>query len=115
MNRKLLASQEGFTIIELMVVVSILAILVAIVVLSYKVSLVKANEVACRYNLRVTRQAVVLYENQNGQDKPGSLDELTPEYMKPGFEFECPLTKQEYSYDPGSGEVRCLTPGHEGY
>ncbi len=102
MNKKLLARQEGFTIVELMIVVSILAILVAIVVLSYRVSLAKANEVVCRYNLRITRQAVALYQNQSGSDKLDSLPNLVPKYMKPGFEFQCPLTKQEYSANTDS-------------
>ncbi|MDI6690036.1 MAG: type II secretion system protein [Actinomycetota bacterium] len=111
--KKLLGNQKGFTIIELMVVMTILAILVTIAIASYNFLLAKANEATCRYNLRAIRNAIVLYKNLNDQNNPDSLDDLVPEYIKSGFEFKCPATKQEYLYDPIAGEVQCSTSGHE--
>ena len=106
-------NQKGFTIVELMVVISILAVLVSIAVASYGVSLAEGKNVACQYNLRVIRDAIVLYKKFNEQKKPDSLDDLVPDYIKDGFKFDCPDTGQLYQYDSDTGEVQCTTPGHE--
>jgi general secretion pathway protein G len=111
--KRVTGNQKGFTLVELMVVISILAILVSIAVASYSVSLAEAKNVACQYNLRVIRDATVLYKNLNDQKEPDSLDDMVPEFIRSGFKFECPDTRQPYQYDSGTGGVQCTTPGHE--
>jgi prepilin-type N-terminal cleavage/methylation domain-containing protein len=110
-SQKVLQNQKGFTIIELMVVLSILGILVSIAVASYNISLSRAKDVACRYNLRAIEDALVLYRNVNNRN-PDSLDDLAPNYIKGGAELECPEIKQPYLYDRTDGVAKCSVPGH---
>ena len=105
-------NQKGFTVIEMMVVLSIIAILVSVAVASYNISLSEAKEVACRYNLRAVNDAIVLYRNTDNQGYPELLDDLAPNYIKDGATFECPVTKESYLYDADEGTVRCSIPEH---
>lgn len=110
--RRLLAEQKGFSIVEMMVVLSVIAILVGIAVVSYNISFSQAKEVACRHNQRVIYDEANLYRNENGGQYPDLLDDLKPDYLKDGFEFKCPATRQTYLYDPNTGEVLCSIPEH---
>ncbi len=66
---------RGFTLIELMVVMSIIAIFLAIVIPSYSRSLVAARENALRSDLSQLREAIWKYTFDK-QKAPQSLDDL---------------------------------------
>lgn len=61
----------------------------------------------CMENLRSIRQSLTLYQGEN-QKLPDSLTEL----RLPVSTTRCPNTGMEYTYDPATGRVKCLTPGH---
>lgn len=98
--------QEGFTIVELMMVLLIIGILVGIAVVSYSFSVSRSKETACRANLRIIREAINAYYADK-MHSPATLYELVPEYIEPGFTFRCPYSQEEYIYDAVSGNVSC--------
>lgn len=66
---------KGFTLIELMVVMTIIALLLSLAVPRYFHSLDKAREAALRQNLGTMRDAIDKFHGDNGR-YPGSLEEL---------------------------------------
>ncbi|BAG07973.1 prepilin-type N-terminal cleavage/methylation domain-containing protein [Finegoldia magna] len=83
---KLLAlknKKKGFTLLELLVVLAILAILIAIAVPVYKNQKEKAAITAHNANVRVLETAVESYRQDNDGKLPGNLQELVKgEYIK---------------------------------
>jgi general secretion pathway protein G len=65
----------GFTLIELMVVMAIVATLLSIVSPRYMLSIEKAKEAALRTNLRMTREAIDKYKADTGT-YPSNLQSL---------------------------------------
>jgi prepilin-type processing-associated H-X9-DG protein len=57
---------EGFSIVELIVVIGIIAILVALLMPALQRARVQARAVACRSNMRQIGQAMLIYANDNG-------------------------------------------------
>ena len=72
----------GFTLLELMVVISILAILMAMAAPIYTQSIVQAREAALRSNLNTLRNVIQQY-TLDKQKAPQSLDDLkTAGYLR---------------------------------
>ena len=67
--------QLGFTIIELMVVISIILILISVAVPIYSQSILKAKEAVLRQDLFTLRSAIDNYTMDKGK-APQSLDDL---------------------------------------
>ncbi len=72
---KLIKNSRGFTLIELMIVVSIVGILASIAVPSYQTGLIKAREAVLRENLYAIRSAIDQHYADAGR-YPDSLREL---------------------------------------
>ena len=73
--------KKGFTLLELLVVLAILAILIAIAIPVYKGQKEKAAITAHNANVRVLETAVESYRQDNGK-LPEDLDKLVPNYIK---------------------------------
>ncbi len=84
--------QRGFTLLELMIVISIIVILAVIAMPQYQKTIVHARETVLRDNLYQLRKAIDLYGADKGK-LPQSLDELATA----GYVREVPL-------DPITGE-----------
>lgn len=69
------ARQRGFTLIELMIVISIILILVSIAVPMYRTSLLRAREAVLKQDLFTLRLAIDQY-TEDKQRGPQSLDDL---------------------------------------
>jgi hypothetical protein len=70
-----------------------------------------AKDDVCRSNLASLRQAIQIFESTNDDHPPDSLSET-----KLGQEFyNCPIGHEPYAYDPATGTVHCVHPGHEKY
>ena len=73
--RKLLKHQEGFTLVELMIVVVILGILAGIGVQQYNEVQEKAREGVDKANRKMIENAIELYQLINGSD-PKEISDL---------------------------------------
>ncbi|MBK5092375.1 MAG: prepilin-type N-terminal cleavage/methylation domain-containing protein [Actinobacteria bacterium] len=100
--------EDGFTLVELMIVICILAILVSIALLSVTFTRARAQEAGCKSNLRTMEGIVTQYEAANGK-LPPNLDTLVAEgYLRKMPQCE----KSDYGYDSATGEVSCPN-GHK--
>src|ERR1700744_1919899 len=79
---KRIRRQEGFTLVELMVVMLIIGVLAAIAIPSYISSLKAAREAVLKEDLHVMRQAIDSY-TMDKEKGPQSLDDLVQSgYLK---------------------------------
>jgi len=82
MGKKRRASRRGFTLIELMIVISMMAILVSVAIPAYRESVVRARESVLRQNLFTLRSLISQY-TLDKQKAPQALDDLvTGGYLK---------------------------------
>lgn len=99
MLKKLLRSEKGFTLIELMVVILIIAILVVIAIPVYNAAQTAAKKNSCYANLRTMNGAIATYQG-NEDVEPGTIGALVPDYIKKAP--SCPDTGS-YNYNTNSG------------
>jgi len=79
---KIIRRQDGFTLVELMVVMLIIGVLAAIAIPSYISSLRSAREAVLKEDLHVMRQAIDSY-TMDKEKGPQSLDDLVQSgYLK---------------------------------
>jgi len=72
---------RGFTLLELMIVISIMAILVSIAVPNFSNAIKQSREAVLRQNLFTLRKLISEY-NIDKQKRPQSLDDLKGQYFK---------------------------------
>lgn len=84
----------GFTIIELMVVMTIIAILATLGINSYTAALRKGRDAKKISDLNTLKQSLVMYRADNGV-YPGTLPELRPDYIG---EIPTPPNGGSYNY-----------------
>jgi general secretion pathway protein G len=80
-RRPMSRADRGFTLLELMVVASIIVILAAIAVGRYDRTVIKAHEVVLRNDLKDMRKAINDY-TLDKEAAPNSLDDLVPNYIR---------------------------------
>jgi general secretion pathway protein G len=73
---------SGFTLIELMVVVSIVGILVTLAIPSYRISVLKAKEAVLHEDLFVMRDVLDKYYADHGNYPPQLQDLVEKEYLR---------------------------------
>lgn len=91
--------RKGFTLVEIMIVVGILAILASVVVPSVLQSRITANEAIAQANLRTIFSACSMYSYAHNGEYPENEEELkkaVPPYQRQSF---CELTINGYYYE----------------
>jgi prepilin-type N-terminal cleavage/methylation domain-containing protein len=113
---------HGFSLVEILVVAALLAVLGIGLAYRYtggnraadraRAPLTGARAVACLTNLRSVRQAIAAAQASDSDGKfPQSLEEL----RLPAEILRCDVGHEPYVYNPATGQVSCVHPGHEGY
>jgi general secretion pathway protein G len=101
---------EGFTLVELMVVLVILGILVSIAMLSYFASTARARAVTCEHNQRTLNEAVHVHEVEVGS-APTTIDDLEGYVVDFDQAIACPEGDGTLlQYDATTKAVTC--PNH---
>ncbi|PYV66918.1 MAG: general secretion pathway protein GspG [Acidobacteria bacterium] len=72
---------RGFTLLELIIVISIMAILVSIAVPNFTAAIKHSHEAVLRQNLFTLRKVINEYEVDK-KKHPQSLDDLRPQYFR---------------------------------
>jgi general secretion pathway protein G len=104
--------ERGFTLLELVMVMTIIVILAAVGITSYQNIRMKAQETILKENLRQMRKLI----DQYGADKeklPQSLDDLVPNYIREvpidpitgEKDWQVETGEDPYSREGGSGIV----------
>jgi general secretion pathway protein G len=75
MLKRIIKTQRGFTLIELMIVVSIIGILAAIAAPNYQWGIIRAREAVLREDLYMMRSAIDQFAADQGK-YPDSLQEM---------------------------------------
>ncbi|MHC9542952.1 MAG: type IV pilin protein [Vulcanimicrobiota bacterium] len=73
---------KGFTLIELMIVIAIIAILAAILVPNFLRARAQGQLTACKSNLKNIGTAMEMYSSDNQGRYPSAIASITPNYLK---------------------------------
>jgi general secretion pathway protein G len=81
MRTKAARGRRGFTLIEMVIVISMILVLLSIALPMYSRSIVRAKETKLHHNLVVLNQAIQNY-SLDKKKAPQSLEDLVPGYIK---------------------------------
>ncbi|HEY5493049.1 MAG TPA: prepilin-type N-terminal cleavage/methylation domain-containing protein [Candidatus Anoxymicrobiaceae bacterium] len=118
-SRKGPHDHKGFTPIELMITWAILGILVTIVLLTMLISRNRAQQAACKSNLRNLFDALKVFELAHGTYPAAPDDLVTDGQIRSSFSWTCPsgdlgTTSGDYRnyYTQSTGEISCPRASH---
>lgn len=102
-------NEKGFTLIELMVVVLIIAILIAIAVPVFNVARSNAQRRTCQANLRTLDGAIQTYKASEDV-WPNAVASLVDDYIKAAP--RCPTTNSAYTFTVADPPTISCPNGH---
>lgn len=119
MHRFINRKRKGFTLIELMIVIAIIAILAAILVPNFIRARAQGQVTACKSNLKNIGTALEMYSTDNAGRFPTGLTKLTPNYLKviptcPSIGSDTYTTGFSSTSNPDAYTVVCSGTQHTG-
>ena len=106
---------HGFTLVEIMIVVAIIALLAAIAIPNVLRGRTSANEAAAVGNIRALVSSIEMYRSTNNvypataNWRTEMFTNATPPYGPPAFDATSPITVQGYTYTYASGGAQTYT------
>jgi prepilin-type N-terminal cleavage/methylation domain-containing protein len=105
-------AEQGFSLIELMIVIAIIGILIAVGVTGWKAAVKSANEAAAIKTLRTIAEQQMLFYNSHQRSTFGTFDEMLKENMLDarfagttpvveGYVFQMRIIPKSTSTQPG--------------
>ena len=91
-------SNRGFSLVEILTVVFILAVLVSMIIPNLRRAVQKAHLAGCQSNLRNIAVALKIYGTDHDEVYPDALSSLTPDHLK--LIPTCPSVGVD-TYSPG--------------
>ena len=117
--------KKGFTLVEIMIVVAIIALLAAIAIPNLLRARLNANDSAAKADLQALVTAIESYAAANGQYPTGEtqLTGATPAYLnesicgqtKHGYKFTCAWSTDGTTYKVEASPTACNTTGSKKY
>ncbi len=95
--------RRGFSLVELLIVITILMVLCAMALVRFMEATTSAKEQTCRANVRAIRQSIATYEAKKGS-MPGSLQAVVDAGILDAAP-KCPFAKD---YEIKDGEISNL-------
>src|SRR5215475_3748253 len=90
---------KGFTLLELMIVISVMMILMAVAVPLYQHHVIQAREAVLKQNLETLRKVLEQYRLDKGQS-PQSLDDLVTAGYLPKLPVDPMTNKADWATEP---------------
>lgn len=110
--------RAGFTLIEIMIVIAIIAVLAAVTIPNYVVSRNQAKLSSCKQNLRSLASGLESFATAHDGRYPTHLNRLVPDYIK--SIPKCPMVGSalpyvdgfQHSTSPDNYTVQCQGANH---
>lgn len=97
MKKNILKNQnKGFSLLELLIVITIIAILISLILPNYMKARAQSLMASCKGNLQKMAQSVEMYSMDSAGVYPNTLDEIMPRYLR--AMPTCPSSHLEPSY-----------------
>jgi general secretion pathway protein G len=90
---------QGFTVIELLVVLAAMAVLLAIATPRYIAHLDQSREVVLRHNLKALREAIEQFQSDKGRPPTGLQELVTARYLRELPEDPITQTRQSWQWE----------------